>query len=289
MTSETGSAHHVDPRATVSVDVAERLSIDAERIARDAAGTLLDGYRSRPRATEKDVKDLVTEYDRRSQDRVIALLEEAYPGVPIIAEESADEVTIPEGLAFVVDPLDGTTNFVHGHPFFAVAVGAMFSGTPVAGAVFAPVLRTAWRGMNVGPRPIAQRDGAPCSVSGARVPRECLVGTGFPPERGPSPWNNFASFMSVKRAVRGVRRCGAAAIDICFVADGTYDAYWERRLLLWDAIAAAAVALAAGATITAIDGSAPVYEKGHIVVATPAIHAALVDLVNAPDVPVDLR
>lgn len=245
-------------------------------IAREAARFVSSGFRSRPRVDEKEAHDLVTEFDRRSQDIILARLRSAFPGVPIIAEEgSSGEVELPEGLVLTVDPIDGTTNFVHGHPFWCVAIGALEDREPVVGAVVAPCLSIAWEGARSREGAFVERNGEPCKVSTTSRLGSAMIATGFPPDRSRAPQNNFDSFMRVKQAARAVRRCGAAAIDLAFVADGTYDGYWERRLLLWDCAAASALVLAGGGTITAIGGGPARYEKGHLVATNGAIHAEL--------------
>ena len=251
-------------------------------IADDAAAVVMTGYRSRPSADEKEVHDLVTEFDRRSQDLILARLERAFPGACVIAEESSTgEVIVPEGLVFTVDPIDGTTNFVHGHPFWCVAIGALYDRVPIFGAVLAPCLGLAWLGATSNDESsFATRNGEACHVSGTTKLASSMIATGFPPDRTRGPEDNFDSFMRVKKLARAVRRCGSAAIDLAFVADGAYDGYWERRLLLWDCAAAGAIVLAAGGRITAIGGGPPCYEKGHIVATNGLIHDVLVRAVG---------
>ena len=227
----------------------EQLSFIALEVAREAAALLMKGFRSRPHAEEKARADLVTEWDIASERLIRKRLAERAPELGVVAEEEGGEKGA--GPAFYCDPLDGTTNFVHGHPFFCVSIGVLDGGTAIAGAVVAPCLGLDWQGHQGG---VAKRNGEPCRVSGARTLSESLVATGFPADRSREPESNFGSFVRVKKNVRGVRRCGSAAIDLCFVADGTYDGYWERRLNAWDLAGGAAVVLAAGGRLTALDG-----------------------------------
>jgi len=205
-----------------------RIALNA---AEEAARLLAEGYRSRPRVSEKAKRDLVTEFDLRSQDLLLQRLAEKAPGVPVVAEEPTEGVHAFDPteveLAFCVDPLDGTTNFVHGHPFFGVVVGVLERGQPVVGAVVAPALATSWHG---------------------------YVG-------------------------EDVRRCGSAALDLCLVADGTYEGYWERRLHVWDVTAGAALVRAAGGRVTALDGGSADWRVGRLVASNGHIHDALVDAV----------
>ncbi len=265
------------------MDERKDMAAECAAIAGEAAALVMTGYRSRPRVDEKETNDLVSEFDRRSQDLILGRLDAAFPGVRVIAEEGAGgEVELTDGLVLTVDPIDGTTNFVHGHPFWCVAIGALFDRVPIVGAVVAPCLAIAWQGATndeEGPSWVT-RNGAPCAVSATAKLGASMLATGFPPDRTHAPWNNFDSFMRVKKTARAVRRCGAAAIDLAFVADGTYDGYWERRLLLWDSAAASALVLAAGGRITAIGGGPARYERGHLVATNGLIHDALVAAVG---------
>ncbi len=264
-----------------------RLAADCLEIAERGAATARRGFRSGTTVREKTAHDIVTPWDEATQEQLLALLAARHPGVAVVAEEGGDpNAALPAGLAFAVDPIDGTTNFAHGHPVWCVSIGVLFDGEPVAGAVVAPCLDTRWHGYRQGARGVALRNGEPCAVSRTDALDQALVATGFPPERGDGPYDNFASFVAVKRRARAVRRCGSAAIDIAFVADGTYDGYWERRLHVWDSAAAAALVLAAGGRVTAIDGGAPDLRRGHITVTNGVIHDALVAAVHADPGPI---
>jgi myo-inositol-1(or 4)-monophosphatase len=248
-----------------------RVALD---VARGAAPILMDGYRSRPAATEKARSDLVTAFDLRSEAFIRARLGALTPGVALVGEEQGGRA---EGLTWYVDPLDGTMNFVHGLPFFCVSIGAMDDSGPVAGAVVAPALGIEWWGHRGGG---AFRDGSPCRVSETASLRDALLATGFPPDRSHAPESNLPTFCHVMQAVRGVRRCGSAAIDCCLVADGTFDGYWERALHAWDLVAGCAIALAAGARLSARDGGPADLTVGHLALTNGRIHDDLVGLVR---------
>ncbi len=244
-------------------------------VAQEAGAILIDGFRSRPAVELKAPVDLVTEWDRRSEAHIVERLSQLTPHIAILAEEGGGRVT--KALSWYCDPLDGTTNFVHGHPFFAVSIGAMQDSVPVAGAVFAPVLGWFWSGSRGNG---AERNGVACRVSETSLVGNALLATGFPPNREQSPHNNFDAFMQAKRRVRGVRRCGSASIDMCFVADGTYDGYWERSLHAWDLVAGAAIVLGASGEVTGLDGGLAQYERGHIIASNGLLHEALIRLVG---------
>ena len=280
------------------------LSKIAAVVADEAALILMDGYRSRPHADEKGRADLVTEFDRRSEAHVTERLLALTPEIEVVGEEQSAAATKaakaaastqtsstprpppsarrrPRGLTWYVDPLDGTTNYVHGHPFFCVSIGLMQDEEPVAGAVVAPVLDLRYRAV----RPLAGegealRNDERCAVSPVGALNRSLLGTGFPTSRDTAPDNNFGSFIEVKRAAQAVRRCGAAAIDLCFVADGTYEGYWERRVHAWDVCAGSALVLAAGGRVTALDGGAPRYHQGRIVATNGLIHEELLQAIS---------
>jgi myo-inositol-1(or 4)-monophosphatase len=257
----------------------ERYASLALEVAAEASTLLLQGYRSRPTPTEKARRDLVTEFDLRSEELIVARLSSATPDLGLVAEERG--VARQAGLSWFCDPLDGTTNFVHGHPFWSVSIGLLEGGEPLAGAVVAPALGLSWVGYRGGQ---ARRNGETCQVSETSDLEQALVATGFPPDRHTAPHNNLDTFAQVKKVVQGVRRCGSAAIDLCLVADGTYDAYWERRLNAWDCAAGAAVLLSAGGKLTALDGGPVNLSIGHLIASNGAIHTALEQLIAATDI-----
>ncbi|HXK18927.1 MAG TPA: inositol monophosphatase family protein, partial [Polyangiaceae bacterium] len=257
------------PRSELTPESYASLALE---VAAEAGTLLLTGYRKRPTPTEKARRDLVTEFDLESEALIVARLSAATPELGLVAEEGGG---LQKPLSWFCDPLDGTTNFVHGHPFWAVSIGLLDHGRPVAGAVVAPALGLTWLGFQGG---AAQRSGEICHVSETSDLEQALVATGFPPDRHSAPANNLDTFVRVKQVVRGVRRCGSAAIDMCLVADGTYDAYWERRLNTWDLAAGAAVVLAAGGKLTALDGGTVDLSIGHLIASNGRVHAALEQL-----------
>jgi myo-inositol-1(or 4)-monophosphatase len=264
--------------------------VDVARRAAHAAATLvLAGYRRRPTVEHKGPIDLVTEYDRASESAIRASLGQAFPWT-IIGEESATPAPIEDGIAFYVDPLDGTTNFVHGHPFWCVSIGLVIEGAPTAGVVVAPALGLEWTGYAREEKRVALRRSVssglveaaadaiePCRPSSTSDLAESLLATGFPYDRRTSADDNLDAFVHLKKKVRGIRRCGSAAIDLCLVADGTYDGYWERKLKPWDIAAGIAIVHGAGGRTSAPEGRGGPLQSGHIVATNGAIHEPLVD------------
>jgi myo-inositol-1(or 4)-monophosphatase len=253
----------------------EELARIALDVARGAATLLMGGFRTHPVATEKARANLVTDYDFASERAIRAELHTLTPEIAIVAEEEGGQASTE--ITWFVDPLDGTTNFVHGHPFFCVSIGALCAGLPIAGAVVAPALRTSWLAYGPG---TAQRDGVVCHVSETDELGHALIATGFPSDRSRAPHNNFDSFTRVKSIVRGVRRCGSAAIDMCYVADGTYDGYWERALNAWDLAAGAALVLGAGGQLSALDGGPADLSVGHVLATNGKLHGELLAILT---------
>lgn len=259
------------------------------RAAEDAAQLVLEGYRRAPVVEHKGAVDLVTSYDRDSEDLLRRRLGEALP-FAIVGEEHGGAA---EPTAFYVDPVDGTTNFVHGHPFWCVSIGLVVSGHPVLGVVVSPPLGVEWYGWVAasGERLAVRRSatnaivgGDParlavveeaCAVSATAALEDALLATGFPYDRRTSKDNNFDAFVAIKKRCQAVRRCGSAALDLCFVADGTYDGYWEKKLRPWDLAAGIALVRAAGGAVTNFEGEHACVEAGHVIATNGAIHETL--------------
>lgn len=246
---------------------------ELRRIATEAADVLMTGYR-RPGGARVEFKcevDLVTEFDRASEDLIRARVAASLPGCDLVAEEGGGEVSGDRPVIYA-DPLDGTTNFAHGHPFFAVSIALLSGATLEAGVVVAPALgwtHAAARGLG------ATRNDAPCAVSATTALGRSLLATGFPYDRRTSPENNFRAFVEIKRQAQGVRRCGSAALDLCLVADGTYDGYWERKLKPWDLAAGALMVLEAGGAVTDFGGGPPDVHAGRLLASNGLIHDEL--------------
>lgn len=264
---------------TSELDLAE-LTRTALDVARAAAQHIVTGHRTQPSVERKaSDADLVTRFDLESEQLIRRLLAERTPHIPVVGEEQGG---VPdERPTWFCDPIDGTTNFAHGHAYFAVSIGLLQRGTPLAGAVVAPALHCEWHGF-VGPGGGAFRNGQACRVSPTTRLSDALVGTGFSPvlRRKGHPEDNIAAFTRVAPHVRDLRRCGSASLDLCMVADGTYDAYWERRLSPWDVAAGAALVLAAGGQLSDLRGGSYDLNHGYVLASNAHLHAALVPLLT---------
>jgi myo-inositol-1(or 4)-monophosphatase len=259
----------------------ERLEVVSvlERVAREAGSLVLKGYRRGGDVRKKGAIDLVTEYDLASEELIVGELERALPGLPVIGEEGKGAPTRADGFACYVDPIDGTTNFAHGHPFFGVSLGLCEGGVPLLGVVFAPALDVCWTAV-VGSG--ATRNGEVCTVSTrAHVLGDALCATGYGYDVVGTADDNIAETRAVQNASRGVRRCGAAALDLALVADGTYDAYWEWLLQPWDLCAGAALVLAAGGRLSGFAGEALDVRSGAVIASNGLVHDELMRLIAA--------
>lgn len=202
-------------------------------------------------ADEKGQSDFVSRVDLEAQEAALGVIRDRFPEHRILAEEEdgrAGPSSWAEGRApiWIVDPLDGTTNFLHGHPAFAASVGVLVDGRPQAGAVVAAALGQGWwaaRGEG------AWRDGEPLRVSSVRRLERALVGTGFPFKRLELMDDYVAQFARVLPRTSGIRRGGSAALDLCFLAQGSLDLFWEGFLSPWDVAGGAAILEEAGGVV----------------------------------------
>lgn len=253
----------------------------AEAAARRAADWLRTVHIPRDPAagTVKGRNDFVTGVDRGAEAMLAATLLEGAPGSWLVGEESAPEL-VREGTVWIVDPLDGTTNFLHGYPACAVSVAAAVDGVLEAGVVvrLAPAqCFTAHRGGG------AWLDGRRLSVSTIATPAHALIGTGFPfkhLDHLPAYLNQFARVMP---ATSGIRRAGSAALDLADVAAGRLDGFWELQLAPWDVAAGTLLVREAGGVVTDLLGRDLTPDHGPVVAGNPAIHRWLLDTLQLED------
>ncbi len=267
-----------DDSRTTSLDRDERLALLAlaERLALEAGALVLDGlHRSRTTIdTKSSATDMVTEMDRASEQLIVAGIRAARPGDGVLGEEGASSPGT-SGVLWVIDPIDGTTNYVYALPGFAVSIGVEVGGVTVAGVVHAPAMGDTFAAaLGEG----ATLNGAPITVSGAAELATALVATGFSysAERRE---RQALGLVHVLPRVRDIRRGGSAAIDLCSVACGRVDAYYEAGLKAWDLSAGDLIAREAGAITGAIGGGPA--RPGAVVAASPLIYEPLQDLLLA--------
>jgi myo-inositol-1(or 4)-monophosphatase len=249
---------------------ARALALLAERAALHAGAWLRDEMPPSPDTWEaKGHHDFVTHVDRTAEAMIADTLLRAEPGARIMGEEGSPDAELGRGLVWVVDPLDGTTNFLHRYPGWAVSIAAAVDGEVVAGTVFQPTASrraTAWQGGG------AWCGGERLAVSRVHQPSQALIGTGFPfkhPELLP---NYLPQLGRVLASTSGVRRAGAAALDLLDVASGRFDAFWELMLAPWDTAAGMLLVREAGGVVTTLEGRDLGVEHSGVVAGNPQLH-----------------
>jgi len=221
--------------------------------------------------------DFVSDVDRASEAAIAETVRQRHPEATLLAEEGSPDVQATSGLVFVADPLDGTTNFLHGVPWYAVSVAALMDGEVLAGAVLNAAtgeLFTATAGGG------ARRAGQPTHVSVIDEPSRALIATGFPFSREEEISRYVRLLPAVMRATSGLRRAGAAALDLADVACGRFDAFWELRLSPWDIAAGLLIVREAGGVVTTLEGAPCPVAETSVVAGNPAMHAWLLRTLN---------
>ncbi len=248
--------------------------LHAARLAADRAGDYLRSV-TRPASPDawrvKDQRDFVTEVDRTSELLITAALSEAMPGGRVVGEELSPEL-VRDGLVWIVDPLDGTTNFLHGVPTWAVSIAAAVDGVLEAGIVLdvpANEQFEAVRGQGASLR------GRPLRVSTIVETEFALIGTGFPFKNIDRLDEYQRQFAQVAAATSGIRRPGAAAIDLAWVAAGRFDGFWEQHLSAWDMAAGTLLVREAGGLVTNFLGEDDMLRHTSVIAGNPGIHAWL--------------
>jgi myo-inositol-1(or 4)-monophosphatase len=223
-------------------------------------------------ANHKGKTDLVTETDLHSENIIKSIIRASYPDHDLLAEESEKESS-QSNFLWIIDPLDGTTNFVHGYPSFAVSIGLLFQNKPLIAVVLEmpnTKLYTAIKNEGV------WCEGQPFTCSQTDSIEKSLLLTGFGYEHGELWERNMALFKDFTDKSHGVRRLGAAAVDLCHVASGKVDGYWEFDLKPWDSAAGILIAQEAGCVVSQMDGSDYSIYDNNILVANPKIHREMI-------------
>ncbi len=243
------------------LDVAVEAALLAGRYQRYRYASLLD-------VDMKGDKNLVTEVDRESERLIVEHLLARFPGHNIVAEEGE----YPQGdspLRWIIDPLDGTTNYAHAFPWFCVSIALESAGEPIVGVIFNPMHDELFTAVTGGG---AWMNGRRLHVSARSPLTNTLLGTGFPYDCASDPANNFTNFIAFQKAARGIRRAGAAALDLAYVAAGRLDGFWELKLKPWDVAAGVLMVREAGGRVTGFDGSDYDIFDHRIVASNGAIH-----------------
>lgn len=235
--------------------------------------------------TEKGTSDFVTHVDRAAEQAIVSRVRDRFPDHAIMAEEDSTGLSggdwvaprLPEGWLWIVDPLDGTTNFLHGYPMYAVSIAASLNGVLEVGVVLNSVTGETWHATRGGG---AFLDGEPIRVSTIHTMKHALIGTGYPFKTLSLLETYLLQFDNVLRNSSGIRRAGSAALDLCHVATGMFDGFWEMSLQPWDIAAGALMVREAGGIVTTLDGSDDVVRTGSVLAGNPVIHEMLGALVR---------
>jgi len=245
---------------------------DLQRLARQAGEILRLGYAQEHQVDYKGDIDLVTEIDHQSEDFVLGEIQRLFPGHQIVSEEIG---LVPGRLdvQWFVDPLDGTVNYAHGIPFFSVSIAYAHEGVMTLGVVYDPMrdeLFSAERGQG------ASLNGRRLQVSQVTELLRSLLVTGFPYDAWSNPRNNLENYGRFAKLSQGVRRLGSAALDLCYVAAGRLEGYWELSIKPWDVAAGGLIASEAGATVTNL-ACQPDYitPPCSLLAAPPSLHAKM--------------
>ncbi len=227
--------------------------------------------------------NLVTEADKGAEAAIVEIIQGHLPDHGLLTEESGELGDTSSKYLWAIDPLDGTTNYTHQLPISACSVALLIDGVPQVGAVFNPLSNELFRA--------AKGHGAtlnrqPIEVSQTTSVERSLLVTGFAYDRRETPDNNYAEFCYMCHLSQGVRRLGSAALDLCFVACGRFDGYWERGLSPWDLAAGVIILEEAGGKVTAYDGSPLQIKSGRLLASNAKLHDRLREaLVNTPPLP----
>lgn len=269
-------SHAVD--TTRTLETARAAALAGGEIARAKAGIAENVI------TKSATMDLVTEVDVASGVEIVRTILEREPDAAVVVEEpevygltGAPQGDLRSGRVWVIDPIDGTTSFVHGYPFYSISVACIEDGTPIAGAVYHPSLDelfSAERGAG------AWLGDSPIRCSEVSTIDRALLGTGFPYDRGVPLARQLAILARVLRTAHDIRRDGSAALDLCYAACGRTDGFWELTLRPWDTAAGAVIAEEAGCVFTDLDGHPWSPEAADVVVANPTLHAELLHLIQ---------
>lgn len=267
---------------TMTLDLPQSLN-RAQEIARQAGESLREAYYQPRHISYKGSIDLVTQADEEAERLIVTALRESFPEHAILAEEGGETGDGDgSGHIWVVDPLDGTTNFAHGFPVFAVSMALRGpDGQPLLGVVVDPLSGECFAASRGGG---ATLNGAPIHVTGEQELNRALLATGFPYDRHTAPDNNTAAFARFIRRAQGVRRAGAAALDLAYVACGRLDAFWEQSLHPWDVAAGILLVREAGGVVTNyVGGEEGLSEGTNVVASNGHLHEAMMAVLAQKD------
>ncbi|HPG31231.1 MAG TPA: inositol monophosphatase family protein [bacterium] len=248
-------------------------------LAKSAGKILIENFRkiNQNEIYFKNPKDIVTEIDKKTENFIVSEIARAYPEDNIIAEEDSVRLNHIDSNLWIIDPLDGTTNYLHGIPYFAVSIAYYENNEPEIGVVYIPALdETFYAQKNQG----AYLNGEKISVSSTNKLINSLAVTGFACIRADKPDNNLENFNRIAPKLREIRRFGAAAADGCYVACGRFDFFWEKYLRKWDIAASTLIVREAGGKVTDFSGKENNLDGKNIIMSNSVLHNELLTLIK---------
>lgn len=251
----------------------------AVKAAKAAGDLLVSGIQSPLSISYKGERNIVTEMDKKAEALIVNMIEEAFPDHEVIAEEGGGkrQEGIKDPWRWYVDPLDGTTNYAHQFPIFCVSIGLEKAGSLIVGVVYQPLLNEMF---------VAQKgkgaflNGKKLQVSTVSNMEESLLATGFPYEVKKDLELHLARFKGFMLNSLAIRRAGSAAIDLCYVAAGRFDGFWESHLKPWDMAAGVLMVTEAGGKVTDIDGGGRFLSNGEIIASNGKIHGTMYEILE---------
>lgn len=240
--------------------------------------TLIDMKDKFGKPEYKGERDFVTKADKKAENEILSILRTESPHCEIITEESGNIViSEPNGYIWVVDPLDGTTNYCHSFPYYAVSIACIKDNQTICGVVFCPESNELFTASLEGGAYLngtKLQANKPITLSGS------MLATGFPYDISNDPLYNFDNLIILEKRVQAIRRLGSAAINLVYVACGRFDAYWESRLSPWDIAAGALIAKEAGSVVSNLQGDSFNPFDGSIVASNPSISGIILDIIS---------
>ena len=248
-----------------------------QRIILESGGLIREGYYRHKEISRKSGRELVTSADIASEKFLHSQISTTYPDHKILSEElSNSQATDVENL-WVIDPLDGTNNFAHDFPFFAISIAFVHRNNLVLGVVYDPLREEIFWATCLSD---AYLNGEKIAVSSAKELSESILATGFPYDLAPDTENNLDNFIDFSYASQGLRRAGSAALDLCYVAAGRLDGFWELKLRPWDMAAGALIVKKAGGIVTDFSGNPWQLNSDRIVAANSDIHSQMLSIIG---------
>ncbi|MFO7570137.1 MAG: inositol monophosphatase family protein [Smithellaceae bacterium] len=248
----------------------------AEKIAREAGALLMERLTRRHHIHYKGAIDLVTEADKMSEDLMMAAISRRYPDHGILSEESAAK-NEQASTRWIIDPLDGTTNFAHGFPFFCVSIALEQEGQVVVAVIYDPTRDDLFFAQRSGG---AYLNGRKLQVSVLEDLSTGLLATGFPYDIRVNPDNNLNYFNAMATKVQAIRRAGAAALDLAYLAASRFDGFWELRLKPWDTAAGCLLVEEAGGRVSDMAGLPWRLNSQGLVASNGLIHQQMLDVLR---------